>query len=86
MSIDPDIYKFEVSGEEVKDLIEEKLGPAVDGEAVPLAILTMLTFSIMLMKPDIDVEELKDIVMSTSGHIIQSLTQAAEFEEPKVMH
>lgn len=77
----PQIYKIEASGKDIQALILAKLGPAVEGEPVSLAVLSMLSLSILLMKPDITVEQLQDCVLSTSSYMITCLAQFDELVE-----
>ena len=69
------IFKIEVSGAEIQNLILNTLAPAVEGKPVTHAILAMLTFSVMLMKPYIDVKELQECVMGASSYIVTHLAE-----------
>jgi len=74
----PFVQSVTVEGKDVQRVIFDRLSPAIEGEPLAHAILSMLTFSIMLMKPDIEIEQLQDIVMSTSEHIIMHLSPVGE--------
>ena len=65
----------EVSGATIERFITNKLGPACEGELLPHAILGMIALCIRLMKPNIEAEELKVAVMSTSEHMFMILAK-----------
>ena len=72
------IFKIEASGAAIQDLILNTLAPAVDGKPVAHSILAMLTFSVMLMKPTIDIKELQECVMGASSYIVTYLSEKDE--------
>lgn len=69
------ISHIEVEGEVIQDLILRKIAPAVQGERKAHAILALLSMSVMLMKPDVEVETLKDTVMHMSETMILNLAE-----------
>lgn len=69
------VFKIEVSGAEIQNLILNTLAPAVEGKPVTHSILAMLTFSVMLMKPNIDIKELQECVMGASSYIVTHLSE-----------
>jgi hypothetical protein len=76
----PLIHSVEVDGSEIQTLIFDKLAPACEGEKLAHSVLGMITFSILLMKPDIDVDQLQDVVMSTSEYMVMQLEPIPEGE------
>ena len=74
MSKTPLIQSVEVDGRDIHALIFNKLRPAVQGEQISHSVLAMLTLSALLMKPDIEIEALQDIVMDTSKHMLLQLS------------
>lgn len=73
MAVHPFIQSVTVDGKEIQRLIFDRLMPAVEGEPLSHSILSLITFSVMLMKPDIDLETLQKLVLSTSEHIIMNI-------------
>mgnify|MGYP001617278125 FL=1 len=59
---------------DVQRIIFDKLEPALSGEKHATKVLAMLTFVILLEKPEIDVDELQDIIMGTSEYLALSLS------------
>lgn len=74
----PMIESVSVDGRDIQKLIFDKLGPALDGEKMAHSILAMLTFTVLLLKPDIELEEVQKIVMSTSEFLVMSLAPMGE--------
>ena len=70
-------------GWDVGALINEKLAPALAGEPVPIAIIAMLTFSLLLMKPEISVEDAEQGVIGASNFMMDylALKEAPEHEK-----
>lgn len=72
-----DIEQFEVSGEEIQALIYDRLMPAVEGQPVPNAFLGMLTLCALILNKDVSLEELKNVVQSTSEYMVTAMTPTA---------
>lgn len=70
------IEKFEADGQEIQRIIYTRLMPAVDGESLGHSVLSLIAFSIILMKPDIDMDRLQEIITSVSQTIILHLSGA----------
>ena len=75
------VEHVEIDGETIQKLIYDKLGPAVEGERLDVVIMTLITFAILLMKPSIESEELKAIVMRVSELLMLALTDAEKLGE-----
>lgn len=58
---------------DVGAIINEKLAPALDGEPITKAIVAMLTFILLLMKPEIQPEEAERIVRATTDFLMDQL-------------
>ena len=71
------IFHIEASGEKIQSIIRDKIGPAVDGELLSDAVIAMLAYSTLLMKPDITVDHLQKCVMETSGYLITMIEDSA---------
>ena len=69
------IVKFQVSGEEINKVIEERLDPALDGLPTGTCILSMLTLIIEILRPDLEGEELIKEVMEASKMLMLSVAQ-----------
>lgn len=67
------IQSITLEGSDVQRFIANKLAPACEGEKITHSVLSMLTYSVLLMHPEIEVEELKKIVMETSEFMVISL-------------
>lgn len=72
------IQQVSVDGKDIQRLIFDRLMPAIEGEPLGHSVLSLLTLSVLLMRPDIDIEKLQDVVMSTSEHMILSMTDMPE--------
>ena len=74
------VYRMQATGEEIQDIIKIKLAPAIDGEPMSIAILGMISLSILLMKPDITLERLQECLDGVSGYIITYLVSLGDPE------
>jgi hypothetical protein len=74
----PFIQQVSVDGRDIQRLIFDRLAPAVEGEPLSHSVMAMITFAVLLMRPDIDLELLQDVVMSTSEHMIMAMTDTPE--------
>jgi len=72
------IQQVSIDGRDIQRIVFDRLAPALEGEDLAPSVFSLIMFSIMLMKPDIDMESLQEAVQSTSEHIIMALTPAAE--------
>lgn len=70
------IREIEVDGATIEDLVYERLVPALENVDAKHAVLAMLTFCAVLMKPSIKIEELQQTVLSTSQALVASLVPA----------
>lgn len=70
------IREVEVSGSIIEDIVYEKLVPALNEVDAKQAVLAMLTFCTILMKPSVTVEELQQAVMSSSEALVTALVPA----------
>ena len=73
MSINLESPTFDTDTDELWDVgavINEKLAPALDGETIPKAIVSMLTFILLLIKPDIEPPEAEKAVRLISDYIL----------------
>jgi hypothetical protein len=70
------IRQVEVSGEVIENIVYDRLVPALNEVDAKHAVLSMLTFSVILMKPSIQIEELQHVVMSVSEALVTALVPA----------
>lgn len=70
------IHQFAADGEEIQALIFDKLMPAMEDTNIGTAVLSMITYSMFMMKPDIKIEELQEAVLSTSQFMVLLLSGA----------
>lgn len=68
----------EVPGAEIQQLIWERLMPALDGLPIPHAVLAMLSFCVIILKPNATPDELGFTVEEASKMIITSLAPVKE--------
>jgi len=68
------IEHVEIDGRVIQQLIKERLLPALEGTPTGYAIMCMLTLTVLLMKPDCNVEELKRAVQAASETIVLALS------------
>ncbi len=59
----PQIIETQVSGHEITRIINTKLSPAIEGENEAKVVISLLSFAIILMKPEISPQQLQDGVM-----------------------
>lgn len=76
--MDAKIHSIDIDGRDIQALIFKKLAPACKGERLSHAILALLTYSVILMKPDIEIADLQDTVMSTSEFMMLKLATPEE--------
>jgi hypothetical protein len=62
-----------VDGRDIQRLIYDRLAPAVEGEPLSHAVLSMLTFAVLLMRPSIELEKLQEVVMAVSEHMVLAM-------------
>jgi hypothetical protein len=67
-----------ISGTMIRDIIEHRLMGAVEGTPINAAILSLLAFAVMIMKPDIGVEQLQRTVEGTSEYITLSIAPVSK--------
>jgi hypothetical protein len=64
----------EVPGADIQQIIWGRLMPALEGAPTDHAILGMLAFAVLLMKPDVDLDSLKNAVQSATETIVLTIT------------
>lgn len=64
-----------IDGKEIQRIVFDRLIPAIEGEVPESAFLSLLTFAVMMMKPDISIDQLQEIVIDASEHILLSMTE-----------
>jgi hypothetical protein len=67
-----------VEGSDIQRVIHDRLSPAIEGENMELSILSMITFAVWIMRPNIEVEELQRIVQSTAEYITLQVSPMGE--------
>lgn len=67
------IEHVEVPGPILQAIVWEKLMPALEGLPVDHCILALIAFSILLMKPDVTMEELSAAIKNASESISLTL-------------
>lgn len=71
----PIILEASVSGQEVEDIIAQRLIPAIADLERSKVMLSLLTFFVVLMKPDLSTEVLVDTVKQTSQFVCLMLSE-----------
>lgn len=74
------ILDTSMRGEEVEQILVKRLVPAIADLERSKAMLALLTFFVVLSKPDLDAELLKSTVKGASEYIVMALT---EVDKPK---
>ena len=64
-----------IDGEDIQRLIFNKLGPACEGEQLSHAVLGMLTLTVLLLKPQVDIAQLQECVKGTSEYMMMVLSE-----------
>ncbi len=67
-----------VEGKAIHEVIWGRLMPSLEGVRLDEAILSMLTFTVLLMKPDVELEVLKAAVQSASETMVLAITPVPE--------
>jgi hypothetical protein len=70
----PFIQQVTADGRDIQRIVFDRLAPAVEGEPLSHSVMALITFSILLMRPDIDLDHLQAVVLSTSEHIIMAMS------------
>lgn len=71
----PVILEAAVSGQEIEDIIAQRLIPAIADVERSKVMLSLLTFFIVLMKPDLSAEELTNTVKQSSQFMCLLLSE-----------
>lgn len=71
----PIILEAAVSGEEVETIIAQRLIPAIADLERSKVMIAILSFFVVLMKPDLSADELTDCVKQTSQFVCLMLSQ-----------
>lgn len=64
------IVAVSATGPEIQKIITERLAPAVEGQDRSHVLISLLTFAVILSKPDITSEELYKTVKDVSSYIL----------------
>jgi hypothetical protein len=67
------IQPVSVEGREIQRLVFDRIAPAIEGESIEAAVLSLLTMAVLVMKPDVTIERLQEIVLQTSETLILSM-------------
>lgn len=70
----PALQHVSIDGDTINKIIFDRLAPALAGEQLSHSVLGMLTYAIILMKPDISNDQLQNLVMDASSYIVMQLT------------
>ena len=70
------IVRITAPGEVIQRIIQEKLQPALADERADYIILALLTLVITILKPDIAITKLQEVVHGASGYIVSCLTDS----------
>ena len=71
--VHPTLQKIEVSGESIVQVMNERLGPAIDGLPIPLAVMSLLAACCFILKPDASTDTIERTITTTSQHLMLSL-------------
>lgn len=74
MSHTPFLQAVTVEGKEIQRIVFDRLQPAIEGENFEESIMSLLIFAILLMKPEIELEALQEVVLSTTEHIMMHIS------------
>lgn len=68
------VDEMSVAGADIEEVIHTRIGPAIDGIPVPLAVLSMVATICLILKPEIEPEKLQDAITSISHGIMLTLS------------
>jgi hypothetical protein len=71
-----------IDGPEIQRIVFDRILPAIEGEKIEGVVVSLLTAAVLALKPNISIEELQDVVMDTSTHLLFHL----EDMKPDVLH
>lgn len=84
--MNPMILQTSMQGEEVQEIITQRLIPAVVGMDRSKTMMALLTFFVVLSKPDLEPELLQKTVKGASEYVVLALTEVElQNEAPKGM-
>lgn len=72
------IHNVIVDGADIQRVVFDRLVPALEGEAFELQVLSLITLSVLMMKPNIDFDQLQEVVMSVSEHMMLLIADSSE--------
>ena len=75
------IEKTNIPIEQIDSVIQKKLVPALDGEDVEVAIVCLLVMTLLLVRPDLEMDEVQEHLLGLSGYLATVLTPMTEGEE-----
>ena len=78
----PIILEAAVSGEEIETIIQQRLIPAIADLERSKVMLSLLTFFMALMKPDLTAEAMTNAVLQTSQFACLVLTEQQGADVP----
>lgn len=64
-----------VPGDYIQQLIEHKLGPALEGEPVGPASIALITLTAIVLEPEIPMERLQEVVLAMSQQFALALME-----------
>ena len=74
----PTLAYAEVEGKDIQNMIWGRLMPAVEGAPIDHAVLGMLAFCVLLMKPDVELPTLQSAVQQATEVMILSIMPAGK--------
>lgn len=75
------IQKFAADGKAIQQLIYGRILPTLDGEPLGHCVLATIASAVILMKPDIDMDKLQEIITAVSQTIILHISEAKSDKE-----
>lgn len=65
--------RTKVSSKKVAELVFEKIFPALQGEPLDAMVMSLVCAAALAMKPNCDTDKLQEVIMETSGYLINQL-------------
>ena len=69
------IEKSTIPVEAIDDIVQNKLTPALEGEDGETAVIAMLVMILLLVRPDLEMDEIQEHLLGLSGYLATILVE-----------
>jgi len=68
--------------EKIDAIIQGKLVPALDGEDVEVGVVSLLVMTLLLVRPDLNMDELQEHLLGLSGYLATVINEEQTENKP----